>query len=97
MSFDSKLVRLKGISESDRFLLCYWFDSKLVRLKVATDVEGNKIIAFRFQTGSIKSPICPYCNTSWVVFRFQTGSIKRFFKGPGNPIDMNVSIPNWFD
>ena len=74
-SFDSILVRLKGMAKSLRVSLLRSFDSILVRLKVPGQCFQEVRKWFRFHTGSIKSQTHQESNTP-EKFRFHTGSIK---------------------
>ena len=57
--------------------LMLYFNSKVVRLKVALLLAISAcVVAFQFQSGSIKSVVFKFLPTKADIFQFQSGSIK---------------------
>ncbi len=52
---------------------------------------------FLFQTGSIRRLSLSLKERQSLRFLFQTGSIRRYVEDGELILDIDVSIPNWFD
>ena len=75
------------------------FYSKLVRLKVNEDLTAIVTLLSSFYSKLVRLKVDEnkYQSKNESTFLFQIGSIKSPLDGRKTIVDVNVSIPNWFD
>ena len=97
-SFNSTMVRLKVSVEAQLSgtPVMFQFHNGSIKSSVTpADLTEDKM--FQFHNGSIKSDGRSIAGYAYYKFQFHNGSIKSQPSRKSTPVDIDVSIPQWFD